>query len=143
MKTNQAGIELIKSFEGFSNKIYLCPAGVPTIGYGHAIKKGETFTTLTTKGAESLLQKDLEFFEARVSELVKTPLTSNQFSALVSFTYNTGAGKLKSSTLLRLLNLKDYEGAAAQFMRWIYAGKTELPGLVRRRKAEQVLFNTK
>ncbi|MCY1458796.1 Lysozyme RrrD [compost metagenome] len=82
----------------------------------------------------------MQRFEPEVERLVQVPLTGNQWDALVSFTYNLGAANLESSTLLRLLNAGDYVGAAGQFPRWNKAGGKVLPGLVRRREAERVLF---
>jgi len=95
--------ELIKGFEGFSPKAYLCPAGVPTIGYGHT-GNVRPEDTVTQTEADALLEKDLEKFEAGVRKLVKVPLNDNQFAALVSFAYNVGLGNLGTSTLLKQLN---------------------------------------
>lgn len=75
-----------------------------------------------------------------MSKYVKVKLTQNQFDALVSFVYNVGVGAFRTSTLLRKLNNGDYVGAAAEFKRWKFGGGKELPGLVRRRKAEEQLF---
>ncbi len=144
MKTNAAGIRLIKSFEGYRLTAYQCPAKVWTIGYGHTgtvegkpIKAG---MRITEEKAAALLQEDLTGFEKSVKSLVKVKLTENQFAALVSFTYNVGAGNLKRSTLLKKLNAGDYKGAAAEFTKWNKAGGIVLAGLVRRRKEEQSLF---
>jgi len=145
---NQAGLDLIKKFEGFEPKKYECPAGKATIGYGHVIKKGESFTKLTEKAAEGLLAEDLRYFEDKVRELITVPLSENQFSALVSFTFNVGEENLKNSTLRRMLNGGDYDGASEQFMRWVKARNAEgvmitLEGLKNRRKAEKLLFESK
>jgi GH24 family phage-related lysozyme (muramidase) len=138
-KINQAGLELIKNFEGLKLEAYLCPAKVPTIGYGTTtgVKMGDR---ITAAQAEALLRKDVEKFEAAVRKLVTVPLNDNQFSALVSFTYNLGAGALQKSTLLKLLNQGDYESASQEFLKWNKAGGKVLTGLVRRRQAEQALF---
>ena len=90
--------------------------------------------------AEALLAADLKTAESGVSRLVSVPLAQNQFDALVSFAYNLGAASLMSSTLLRKLNAGDYNDAADELPRWVYAGGRVLPGLVRRRNAEQRLF---
>jgi GH24 family phage-related lysozyme (muramidase) len=90
--------------------------------------------------AYKYLREDLYDFEAAVNKFVKVPLNDNQFSALVSFAFNVGSGAFKSSTLLKKLNQKDYEGAADQFDKWIYAKGQVLNGLIRRRKAEKELF---
>lgn len=136
---NQAGLELIKSFEGYREDAYLCPAGVWTIGWGTTknVRQGQT---TNPEEAENFLRRDLKIFEAQVAELVKVALTSNQFSALVSFAYNCGAGALKSSTLLKKLNQEDYLGAAEEFLKWNKAGGKMLAGLTRRRVAERSLF---
>ena len=139
--TSQKGINLIKRFEGLRTAAYKCPAGVWTIGYGHTqtAKPGMVITPLE---AEELLKKDLFVYEQAVRQYVKVPLSQNQFDALVSFTFNVGMGAFKSSTLLRLLNQGDSYQAGFQFMRWTMANGKRLPGLVRRREAEQVLFET-
>jgi lysozyme len=72
---------------------------------------------------------------------VKVPLKQGQYDALVSFTYNEGAGKFQSSTLLKMLNAGNYAGAAGQFGAWVYGGGVELPGLVIRRQAEAAIFD--
>lgn len=140
MKTSQKGIDLIKEFEGTVLKVYKDAVGLPTIGIGHLIKKGEVFTTLTQQQAEELLAKDLKQFEEGVSTSVKVALTQNQFDALVSFAFNLGIGNLNSSTLLKKLNVGDIQGAADQFPRWNKAGGKTLAGLTRRRLAEKELF---
>lgn len=136
---NQAGLELIKSFEGYKDEAYLCPAGVWTIGWGttRGVRQGQE---TTTGEAEGFLKRDLKIFEVQVSEMVKVSLTANQFSALVCFAYNCGAGALKSSTLLKKLNHEDYLGAAEEFLKWNKAGGKMLAGLTRRRVAERSLF---
>lgn len=136
---NDKGLRLIKSFEGLRLKAYQDSVGVWTIGYGttSSVQPG---MVITQAQAEEFLRRDLRRFEQAVNDLVKVPLTTDQFAALVSFTYNVGEGALESSTLLRLLNQKDYQGAADQFLRWDKAGGQSLPGLTRRRRAERALF---
>lgn len=140
MKTSQKGIDLIKRFEGVVLKVYKDAVGLPTIGYGHLIKKGEVFTTITQQQAEELLAKDLKQFEEGISTSVKVALTQNQFDALVSFAFNLGMGNVNSSTLLRKLNAGDIQGAANEFVRWNKASGRVLSGLTRRRLAEKELF---
>ena len=145
MKTSDKGLSLIQQFEGFSAKPYKCPAGVPTIGYGATYYPDGRRVTMQDKpvseaDATDMLRSMLASYEAGVSRYVQVPLTQGQFDALVSFAYNLGLSALKSSTLLRLLNLRDYAGAAAQFLRWNRAGGKVLPGLTRRREAERKLF---
>lgn len=140
MKISDSGIALIKHFEGCKLKAYLCPAGVWTIGYGHTdgVKAGMAWTQ---QQADDALARDLQSFESAVSACVTVPITQSQFDALVSFAFNCGAGALRKSTLLRLLNAGDYSGAEKQFGRWISKGTAAEKGLRRRRKAEALLFS--
>ena len=145
MMTSDKGLALIKSFEGFSARPYLCPAGVPTIGYGATYYPDGRRVTMQDKpvteaDATAMLRSMLASYEAGVSRYVLVPVTQGQFDALVSFAYNLGLAALKSSTLLRLVNARNYAGAAAQFPRWNRAGGKVLPGLTRRREAERVMF---
>ncbi|MCD0492354.1 lysozyme [Chromobacterium violaceum] len=142
MKTNAAGISLIKQFEGLRLAAYQDMVGVWTIGYGHTGPDVKSGMTIAQQQADQLLAADLEKFETGIGQLVAVPLNANQFAALVSFSYNLGLGNLRSSTLLRLLNQGDYAGAAAQFPRWNRAGGQVVAGLTRRRLAEQALFNS-
>ena len=140
MKTSDVGINLIKEFESFVPETYICPAGKPTIGYGHVVRPGEVFTTITEEEGCALLAEDLVPREESVGKLVRVGLSQAQFDALVSFVYNVGHGAFNMSTLLRKLNNRDYLGAAAEFQRWKYGGGRVLPGLVRRRRREEELF---
>lgn len=145
MKTSDKGLALIKQFEGFSARPYLCPAGVPTIGYGATYYPDGRRVTMqdrpvTEADATAMLRAMLASYEAGIARYVQVPLTQGQYDALVSFAYNLGLAALKSSTLLRLLNARNYAGAAAQFPRWNRAGGKVLPGLTRRREAERVMF---
>ncbi len=134
-------ITLIKQFEGFSSQKYICPAGYATIGYGHLIKQNEKFPDeISFEEAEKLLISDCKRFEHSVSKLITVPLNDNQFSALISFVFNLGAGALQSSTLRQKLNRLEYISAASEFPRWVYAGGGQLKGLLIRRLAEQKLF---
>lgn len=143
---NAAGLAVIKGFEGLELSAYQDSVGVWTIGYGHTSEAGppEVYPgqRITAAEAEDILRKDLELFERDVRSLVPVPLTADQFSALVSFTFNVGPGAFESSTLLRKLKARDYEGASNEFPRWVRAGSQTLPGLVRRRKAERALFRS-
>lgn len=163
---NAEGLTLIKKWEGILDgdpttvnlDPYLDPIGIWTIGWGHAITdakgkflrgpaaKAQAFALypggLTLPQAEALLRADCLEACKDVSSLVKVPLTENQFSALVSFEFNTGA--LGKSTLLKKLNTSDAAGAAGQFGRWTKATSNgqlvTLPGLVSRRGEERDLF---
>ena len=145
MKTSDKGVALIKQFEGFRSKPYLCPAGVPTIGYGSTYYPDGKKVTLrdnpvTEADATAMLRSTLVRYENGVDRYVQVPITQGQFDALVSFAYNLGLAALKGSTLLRLVNERNFVGAAAQFSRWNKAGGKVLPGLTRRREAERKLF---
>jgi len=139
----QEGLDLIKRFEGFSPTIYICPAGYPTIGYGHVIcdKEKERFAAgIDQEEGEKLLRQDVYWAERGVLRLIDVPLTDGQFDALVSFTYNLGAGALQRSTLRRKVNREAHEEVPAQLMRWVWAGGRKLQGLVVRRSAETLKY---
>lgn len=151
MKPSKDCLDLVKSFEGYHRELadgsaaaYLDPVLIPTIGWGTILYpngiKVQMGDIRSRKQCEEYLQHEIEGKAAAVDKYVTVPLTQSMFDALVSFAYNVGVGALSESTLLRLLNAKDYEGAAAQFSRWVKAGGRTLPGLVRRRDAEQALF---
>jgi lysozyme len=139
LKTSKSGINLIKEFEGCELTAYLCPAKVWTIGYGttSGVKEGQKITEIQ---AEDFLKKDLVRFESAVNRMVRVPITQGIFDALVSFTYNLGAGALATSTLLRLLNDRKYSEAGDQLLRWNKVEDEELEGLTRRRRAERKVF---
>lgn len=138
---NQAGLDLIKEFEGFRGNAYRDVVGAWTIGYGHT-KTARSGMSITREQGEALLRKDLAEAEAAVARLAKVSLTDNEHAALVSFTFNLGQGALSGSTLLRRLNAGDKAGASKEFGRWVYAGGRKLNGLVRRREAERRLFSS-
>jgi lysozyme len=162
---NQAGVDLIKSFEGLGDgnpatvnlDPYLDPIGIWTIGWGHAIEVGGAYLRgkanrqaardlypggITMAQAETLLRGDVLDTCRDVEALVDVTLTDNQFAALVSFTFNLGRGSLAKSTLLKKLNGGDFAGASAEFQKWNKAGGKVMDGLVRRRAAEAELFST-
>ena len=142
-RITQAGLDLIKRFEGFSPTVYICPAGYPTIGYGHVVKpdERERFTSgITPEQTETLLRQDVQTAERAVLRLITVPLTDGQFDALVSFTFNLGAGALQRSTLRRKVNRGDHAAVPAEFRKWVWAGGRKLEGLVRRREAEAALY---
>ena len=136
----EAAIELIKSFEGCELAAYRCPAGVWTCGYGATGSDIRADTHFTQSQAEARLAKDIETAAKAVANLVRVPLTANQLGALASFVFNLGAGNFRSSTMRRLVNQGQYEKAAQEFDRWIFASGRKLDGLVRRRAAEKALF---
>ena len=143
MKTSQSGISLIKSFEGLEFYTYIDAVGVPTIGYGHTGPEVKAGQRITLQKAELLLQNDLIVFEKAVEKYVQIELNQNQFDALVSFTYNVGAGALAESTLLKRLNAKEppCNVAKEELPRWNKGdGGRVLEGLSRRRAQEVELF---
>lgn len=144
MKMSSVGLDLVKSFEGLYLKAYKCPAGVWTIGYGHTGtvggKKIRAGMKISGAKATALLKADMATFEKAVKSLVKVSLNQNQFDALVSFAFNCGAGNLKNSTLLKMVNRKNFTAAANEFLKWNKGGGKVLAGLTRRREAERKLF---
>lgn len=149
--TSAKALSIIKTSEGEKLTAYYCPAGIPTIGYGHTatvtkadVKNGRT---ITDAEAERLLRVDIAGFEKDVAKLIKVPLTDDQFGALVSFAYNLGAGALASSTLLKRINakasLKDIEASWLQWNKARVNGVLKpLGGLTIRRQAEFDLFKS-
>lgn len=140
MLVSDKGLDLIKTFESFSALPYRCPAGKLTIGYGHVIKDGESFTKITQDEALEILRKDCAIAESCINKSVTVPINQNQFDALVSFVFNVGCGAFKTSTLLLLLNSEKYNEAANEFNKWVYANRIKLNGLVNRRAEERALF---
>ena len=94
---------------------------------------------VTKEQGTDLLKRDLKICERSVIQLINTELSDEQYAALVSFCFNLGSGSLECSTLRKKLNRGDYDGAAREFGRWVFAGK-RLRGLVLRRRAEMELF---
>lgn len=142
MKTSTAGLDLIKHFEGSRLEAYRCSAGRWTIGYGHTSEAGppavDPGMRITQAEADEILRQDVKRFEREIARLVTVPLAQHQFDALVCWSFNTGS--LARSTLLKRLNRGEYERVPAEIMKWTRAGGQELPGLVRRRRAETQLW---
>ena len=149
MRLNQTGYNLIKEFEGLSLKPYKCSAGVPTIGYGstyyeNGIRVQMSDAPITGARAELLLKHVADRFALKVANLLKKPVTQNQFNALVSFAFNVGSGALASSTLLKLVNTNPNDVMIAkQFLRWNKANGKTVQGLTNRRIKESALYFTK
>ncbi len=145
---NKIALDLAKRFEGYKPGPYLCPAGIPTSGYGHAWKKNEKPRPLNLEEAELYLSKDLN--EARNALYRLSPIiikeTEYREAALIDFIFNLGAGRYQGSTLRRKVNSCDYEGAKIQIIKWVFAtnpktGRAEkLRGLLLRRQAEALLI---
>lgn len=135
MRISNNGINLIKKFEGCRLKAYKCPAGVPTIGYGHTagVKMGQT---ITQEQAEEYLKEDLEKYESNVMKYYdKYKWNQNEFDALVSFAYNLG-----SINQLTANGTRSRKVIAEKMLLYNKANGKELAGLVKRRKVEQELF---
>ena len=138
---------LCKRFEGFRTRPYLCPAGIPTIGYGSTYYANGRKVTLTDppipeKEASDLLMRELTHTFAP-GVLRNCPILAKdeeKLNAIVDFAYNLGVGRLQTSTLKRKINAQDWEGAKEQLMLWTRGGGKVLPGLVKRRQAECLLF---
>lgn len=146
MKISEKGLELIKKFEGFRSEPYLCPADIPTIGYGTTrYNDGRRVTLndepLSKEMASNILQYQVNtIYGDAVNDYTTVMDNQNHFDALTSFTYNLGAGNLKSSTLLKKHNSGDFHGAEDEFKKWVYADGVILDGLVKRRNEESALY---
>lgn len=146
MRTGTRGIAVIKEYEGVRLQAYKCPAGVWTIGVGHTSAAGDPQVqpgmTITEAEAMQILRQDLVRFEDAITRRVKVELKQHQFDALVSFVFNVGERAFAESTLLRKLNAGRYGDVPAELMKWTRGGGRELPGLVRRRRAEAALWRS-
>lgn len=143
MRLSDAGLKLIKEFEGFRATTYLDAAGLPTIGYGHKLLPGESYP----EGIDDALGGDLLVADTlaaclAVERLVQVPVTQGQFDALADFCFNLGQGRLAASTLLRDLNAGRYDDARRQLLLWDHAGGRVLPRLQARRQAEFDLWGS-
>lgn len=145
-KVSQKGLNLIKKYEGFKSKPYLCPSSVPTIGYGstyyedgHKVKL--TDPSITEEEATTLLMALLVSFEKAVDSYCRDDINQNQFDALVSFAYNCGTSALKKSSLLRLVNVNPTNPKIAdEFKKWNRGGGRVMQGLSRRREEEAKIY---
>ena len=135
-------IHLVKLCEGFVPHVYVCPAGYPTIGYGHVVRPGEDWSRGITQDEATrlLVEVDMPIYERGVLQHILVPLPDLCYGALCSFTYNLGIGALQMSTLRKLINQNRLDEAADQFPRWVYAGATILPGLVKRRALSKAMW---
>ena len=157
MKADKKGIEFIHSFESLSLVPYLCPANVPTIGWGNTVYANGVKVTMndspiTRYQADLLFDAVLAMFEKDVSSLIKSEVTQNQFNALLSFAYNIGTDidaddipeGLGDSTLLKKVNANpNDELIRGEFVKWNKCNGKPLPGLTRRRYEEAKLYYTK
>lgn len=149
MKLSDKGYDLIKKFEGYSDRPYKCPAGVSTIGYGNTYYPNGTKVKITDKQitreyANEILAHTADEFAADVLKLVKSKISVNQLNALTAFAYNVGVGNFQKSTLLKLVNVNPNDAMIAkEFLKWNKAAGKELKGLTNRRIAESALYFTK
>ena len=138
--TSDMMIKKIKEFEGLRLEAYVDAAGVMTIGYGHTGRNAERGNRITEYYANELLRMDLDKVESQVNAL-GVARTQGQFDALVSFVFNVGIGRLKTSTLLKVIrNGGSRNQIKKEFKRWVYAGGKVLKGLERRREFEAKRF---
>jgi lysozyme len=138
--------ELIKHFEGFYATSYLCPANVPTIGYGTTVYPDGTKVTLKDpaitldRATELLTHMVWTVYLPQVLRMCPGIDTPQRLAALVDLCYNIGGGNLSASTLRKKVNAGDWEAARRELAKWVRGGGRVLPGLVRRRAAEAKLF---
>jgi lysozyme len=150
MKTNEAGLALIKEFEGLRLQAYQCSAKVWTIGYGHTSAAGEPTVRkglkISKAEADEILRLDLAKFENAVAKVIKVPVSENEFAAMVSLAFNIGPFHFAKSSVARFVNAGKRAQAAKAFASWnkvtVNDVKKTVPGLVRRRAAEAALFLT-
>ena len=140
MKFLDAGLKLIKEFEGYAGTAYQDQGGRWTVGFGSAGVDIVKDLTWTQEQAEERLLQDISLVCKEVDALLKQPLSDSEYSALVCFTYNVGSGNLAKSTLLNCINLLHKDQAASEFLRWDKINGVPNPGLLRRRQAEKALF---
>ena len=140
MTYSKTGLALTERFETLRLEAYKDVAGVWTIGWGHTGPEVIEGLTITKDEADFLLEQDTQTAVDAVNRLVTVSLTQSEFDALVDFVFNAGQGNFRKSTLLRLLNEGDYQGAAKQFDLWDHAGGKVVAGLLRRRQDETQEF---
>jgi len=157
MKFSNAGQALLMGMEGFSDKPYRCSAGHLSIGYGHKIKPGEVFDTITEGSAIMMMMKDAKPFENFINYYIPVDLTQNQFDALVIFLFNIGEGNFQKSTVYTNLKLGHFEEATIPWSKWINVSEwvidpvtgiekkvlVPVKGLITRRQREIELFRRK
>jgi lysozyme len=148
MKTSPNGRKFIEAWEGLYLKAYDDGTGVLTIGYGHTTAAGLPVVhmgmTITQEEADNILSSDLASVEADVNHHVTATINQNQFDALVAFDYNIGA--LDRSNVLSDLNAGRLDNIKPDLLMWshgrVHGQLVVLPGLLRRRQAEYILFST-
>ena len=143
----EVAASLCRQFEGYKARPYLCPAGIPTIGYGSTYYADGRKVTLQDPPmdeptARALLMVELEhtYLPGVLRHCPILAADERKCNAIVDFAYNLGVGRLQTSTLKRKINAQDWDGAKEQLMLWTKGGGKVLPGLVKRRTAECALF---
>lgn len=139
-RISAAGLAHIKHFEGLRLTSYFCTSNVCTIGWGHTGRDVKPGMTITEERAEELLRQDLDKAERVVAELVKVPLSPGQHAGCVDLVFNVGRDAFAKSTLLKLLNKRQYGEAGNQLMRWVHSGGAIVSGLQRRRQAARNMW---
>jgi lysozyme len=145
MKPTESCYNIIKKWEGLKTLSYLCPAGIPTIGYGSTfyangskVKLGEV---ITLECADKLMMFEVDKLALKLVN--KADFNQNQFNAIVSLCYNIGLGAFEKSTLLKKAKINVNDASIRdEFMKWVKGGGKTLPGLVKRRKEEADLYFT-
>ena len=144
MRMTPEGLDLIKRFEGFRASAYRDAVGVLTIGYGHTSMAGAPIVrvsdVITEAEGAGILARDVEAVAAGVAKVLRREISPAQFSALLSFAYNVGLGNFGKSSVLKAVNAGDFEAVPRRLQLWVKAGGRVLPGLVKRRAAEAILF---
>jgi lysozyme len=136
----QAALDMIKRFEGLRLARYDDVDGNGTIGYGHLCKPGDHLNVITEDTAENLLHDDSLLAAAAVTRFTTTPLTDNQYAALIDFVFNTGGGSYQRSTLRQKINRREFNDIYKELNKWVYGNGRRIPGIVKRRQAEAILF---
>lgn len=146
MRLSRRGIAMLKKLEGRRNQVYVDPAGYATGGWGQKLQEPElqkypVGSAIPPRVQEDWFMQSIRDAEKAVRQLVSQPLNQNQFDALVSLTFNIGRGRFARSTLRKLVNAGDFEGAFTAFGDWTKSRRRTLPGLVNRRRVEAELFS--
>jgi lysozyme len=139
------GIAIIRKYEGLKLRAYICPSGLPTIGYGATFymngSRVQIGDVITIDHADKLLHFQVKLFADEVQRIVKSNINENQLGALVSFCFNVGGAAFAKSTLTRKVNANPSDPTIRnEFMRWTRGGGKVLPGLVKRREEEANLY---
>lgn len=132
-----SGALLVAPNEGFRANTYLDPVGIATICYGHTGPEVKPGQKKTEEQCLDNFAEDLEEAEQGVDRVIKVPLNTYQKAALISFTYNVGEGNLRTSTLAKQFNARQYTAGCDSLLGWVYANKKKLPGLEVRREQER------